>query len=143
MSCRPYKVTSNKYQAIIYETLCLYILIGAKAFLDGERYLEIKKPLPDDEDCGDEKFLLKTRLVGVFKKGSGAIVESEAMLTDENGEVYVTMYATTFAVGAKNVVNSGISHAEVVKPPKRMPDSVLEMPTSPYQTHIYRLSGKS
>jgi peroxisomal enoyl-CoA hydratase 2 len=112
-------------------------LPGARAFLDGERYFELIKPLPSQ---GGE-FMLKTRLVGVFKKGSGAAAESESLITDAKGEVYVRMCSSAFCVGAKDFKDAGVSNSENVKLPTRTPDQVAEMKTSPHQTHIYRLSG--
>jgi 3-hydroxyacyl-CoA dehydrogenase/3a,7a,12a-trihydroxy-5b-cholest-24-enoyl-CoA hydratase len=112
-------------------------LDGARAFLDGERYFEQLRPLPSEGG----NFLSKTRLCGVFKKGSGAAVESESIISDAKGNDYIKMYSAAFAVGATNVTDTGISHSESVKVPARAPDQVVEMPTLPNQAHLYRLSG--
>jgi acyl dehydratase len=112
-------------------------LEGARAFLDGERFLEVLKPLPVEGG----NFFLRTRLVGVHGKGKGATVDTESTVSDEKGQVYIKICSAAFAVGAKNAPSVGISNSENVTVPTREPDSVLEMPTSVTQTHIYRLSG--
>lgn len=112
-------------------------LPGARTFLDGERYIEIVKPMPS----AGGSFFLKTRLAGVFKKGKGATCETDSIITDAKGEVYVKMCSAAFAVGAKGFADAGKSNSEVVAVPTRAADKTVEMTTSAFQTHIYRLSG--
>lgn len=112
-------------------------LDGVRAGLDGERYLEVIKPLPADGG----QFYLKRRMVGCLQKGKGAACHDETIITDEEGEIYIKMTGATFLLGAKNFIPIGKSTSETAKPPKREPDAVSEMPTSPYQAQLYRLSG--
>eukprot|EP01083_Nonionella_stella_P313580 1126312_1 len=62
--------------------------------LDGERFLEILKPLPKKGG----KFLLKQRTIGIHDKGRGTLVETERILTDEKGTEYVRSVGGGFYV---------------------------------------------
>lgn len=111
-------------------------LDGVRVGLDGERSIE--KLAEIDPEGGE--LTLKSRLIGVHKRGSGASVESEQVLIQNGKEVY-RIISGTFMVGAKNFEDSGVSNSEKVGVPSRAPDATLELPTSPTQTHVYRLSG--
>eukprot|EP01108_Squamamoeba_japonica_P003608 TRINITY_DN28_c0_g1_i2.p1 TRINITY_DN28_c0_g1~~TRINITY_DN28_c0_g1_i2.p1 ORF type:complete len:197 (-),score=62.52 TRINITY_DN28_c0_g1_i2:460-990(-) len=74
-------------------------LPGTKFLLDGERYLEIVRPLPAEAS----EFRMTSRLVGVHKKGKGALVESESVIEDANGVAYVRMRSGAFLVGANGL----------------------------------------
>lgn len=113
-------------------------LSGVKVGLDGERYIEKVNEL-DVEGDGDLTY--KSRVIGVHKRGSGASVETEALILDSSGKTLYKIISGAFLVGAKGFKDSGITNSEKVDVPKRDPDSVLEMPTSPYQAQVYRLSG--
>jgi len=112
-------------------------LPGTKVGLDGERFLEVLHPLPNEGT-----FKLTTKVIGVHKRGKGALVENEVTLSDDN-KTYVRMVSGVFLVGAKNFEpeNAGTTNSESIKVPQREPDAVEETVTSPQQTHIYRLSG--
>jgi acyl dehydratase len=92
-------------------------------------------------DPGGAELFMQDKLIGVHKKGSGALTETEARLVDKNGKVYYRLISGGFAVGAKNFVDSGTTNSENVKTPDRAPDAVDEVSTSIYQAHVYRLSG--
>ena len=51
------------------------------------------------------------------------------------------MTGGAFLVGAKNFEDSGTTFSEKIVPPARAPDAVEELPTSRYQSQLYRLSG--
>mgnify|MGYP003695155355 FL=1 len=51
------------------------------------------------------------------------------------------MTGGAFLVGAKNFEDSGTTFSEKIVPPARAPDAVEEVPTSPFQSQLYRLSG--
>jgi hypothetical protein len=112
-------------------------LPGTTVGLDGERYLEVLHPLPQEGT-----FQLTSKLMGVHKRGKGALVENEVTLSDDK-HTYVRMVSGAFLVGAKNFEpeNAGKTNSENIKVPQREPDAVEETATSPFQTHIYRLSG--
>eukprot|EP01123_Difflugia_compressa_P007033 TRINITY_DN1949_c0_g1_i2.p1 TRINITY_DN1949_c0_g1~~TRINITY_DN1949_c0_g1_i2.p1 ORF type:complete len:273 (-),score=57.54 TRINITY_DN1949_c0_g1_i2:198-1016(-) len=112
-------------------------LSGTRVILDGERYLEVITPLPAEGD-----FTLKSTLVGISKRGQGALVETETVIYDDKF-TYVKIVSGAFLVGAKDFVpdKAGTSHSLNVPPPNRPPDAVEEVRTLPNQAHIYRLSG--
>lgn len=113
-------------------------LRGMKVGLDGERYIEVVEPL----DPSGGELTMKSRLIGVHKRGSGASVETEALITDsKTGKLKYRIVSGAFLVGAKDFKDSGITNSEAVPVPKRPADKVVEFVTSPYQPQIYRLSG--
>jgi len=112
-------------------------LDGTKVVLDGERYIEMIQPLDPE---GGELFS-QQKLTGVFKRGSGASVETETRIVDKDGNLFYKIISGAFMVGAKGFKDAGKSSNEVVNPPKRAPDKEVEMPTDAFQTHTYRLSG--
>lgn len=112
-------------------------LEGVKNGLDGERYLEMLNPLPKQ----GATLVLKSRLIGVHKRGSGASVESEQVIQDKDGKVYFRLFNGSFLVGATNFKDSGITKSEKIKIPNRAPDAVEEMTTTETQAQVYRLSG--
>jgi len=112
-------------------------LKGARTGLDGERFLEWINPLPA---TGTHKLKIKTRLLGVQGKRSGALVEVEDILFDDDKE-YIRMVSGTFMVGAKGVTSAGKTNSESLKVPDREPDAVEEFKTTVNQAQLYRLSG--
>lgn len=113
-------------------------LPGTKVGLDGERYIERIRSIDPE---GAKELHLKSRLIGVHKRGSGGLVEQESLLTDTRGTPYYRMVSGSFLVGAKNFTDSGITMSRKVPLPHRRPDRVVEETTSVYQAHTYRLSG--
>eukprot|EP00656_Telonema_subtile_P029771 TRINITY_DN32851_c0_g1_i1.p1 TRINITY_DN32851_c0_g1~~TRINITY_DN32851_c0_g1_i1.p1 ORF type:complete len:322 (-),score=82.48 TRINITY_DN32851_c0_g1_i1:168-1133(-) len=112
-------------------------LPGVKAGLDGERYIEKVNELDPD----GAKLILRSRLAGVFNKGKGASVQSEAFLEDEDGKVFYKMQSGSFLVGANDFVDSGETFFKSHKIPNRSPDKVEEMFVPENQAQVYRLSG--
>jgi 3-hydroxyacyl-CoA dehydrogenase/3a,7a,12a-trihydroxy-5b-cholest-24-enoyl-CoA hydratase len=112
-------------------------LPGVKVGLDGERYLEVLHPLPLEGT-----FKLTSKLIGVHKRGKGALVENEVTISDDT-KTYVRMVSGAFLVGAKDFEPeaAGETYSENVKVPSREPDAVDEVATGVHQTHLYRLSG--
>jgi len=96
------------------------------------------KPIPPE----GAEMILKARHVGIHKKGSGASLDSEALLVDKvTGETYYILRNGTFLVGAKGFKDSGVTLSQKIKPPARAPDMVVDVATSKEQAQIYRLSG--
>jgi len=120
-------------------TNCTPPLKGIKAGLDGERFLEVIKPLPSSK--GMHTFYYRTRMIALSGKGKGALIEQEAVVEDEKGEVYIRMVSGAFLIGAKFEGKIGQSNSVPVKVPERVPDAVVEHVTSKNQALIYRLSG--
>lgn len=111
-------------------------LPGIKVGLDGERYVECIRPLNPE---GGE-LTVKSRLIGIHKRGTGASVETECIISDKDGPVY-RLVSGAFLVGAKDFADSGVTNSEVVKVPKRAPDHVETIKTDESMPLLYRLSG--
>jgi len=111
-------------------------LDGTQFVLDGERYLELIRPFPT-EPC---ELTLRSKCIGVHRKGKGALVETESFL-ERNGETVVRIVSGAFLVGAKGFADTGRSFSKAIDAPARKPDFVDESSTLPGQAHIYRLSG--
>jgi acyl dehydratase len=137
----PFKGTENDVvdfpSAAMMQANVMPGLPGMKFVLDGERYLEVLRPIPPTPST----FQIRSKLVGVHPKPKGALVETIAEVVDSSGVVYVRIVSGTFVVGAKDVADSGTTYSQAVETPKRAPDAVQEMRTSPTQAHLYRLSG--
>lgn len=118
---------------------CTPPLKGLKAGLDGERFLEVLKPLPSKK--GLHTFYYRARLTSLNPKGKGAVCEQESVIEDEKGEVYIRMISGVFLVGAKCEKSLGISSSATITIPAREPDAIHEQTTSLNQAMIYRLSG--
>ncbi len=99
-------------------------LEGTKVQLDGERMIEQLAPI----DPNGGEYTLRTRNIGVHKRGSGASVENEAQLIDSAGKVVYRIVSGAFFVGAKNFKDSGITNSEAVPVPSRAPDAVVRRP---------------
>lgn len=114
-------------------------LPGTKFVLDGERHIQVFRPISAE----GEKLKIKSTLVGVHHKGKGALVETISEFIDEDGKVCVKLTNGTFVVGAKDFTpqNAGETYSQNVPVPKRDPDAVEEMKISPTQAQLYRLSG--
>jgi len=111
-------------------------LPGVKFLLDGERFLEVLKPIPEDGGL----FEMRSKVLGVHKKGKGALVESVATL-ERDGVVYCRITSGAFLVGAKGFKDCGKSMSKAVPVPNRAPDYVVDSQTSEAQAALYRLSG--
>jgi 3-hydroxyacyl-CoA dehydrogenase/3a,7a,12a-trihydroxy-5b-cholest-24-enoyl-CoA hydratase len=112
-------------------------LHGVRTGLDGERHIERLAPLPP----GGAKLTMRSRLIGVHKRGSGALVETETLISDSAGTDLYRITSGAFLVGATGFKESGVTHSTKVQQPTRAPDAVEEMPVSEGQALVYRLSG--
>ena len=125
--------------AAMMESMVTPPLPGTRVGLDGERFLEVVNPLPSEPT----ELQLTTKLIAISKRGKGALVENEAILTDKSGKIYTRIVSGAFLVGANGFTpdSVGQSHSQNIPAPSRNPDRIIEQSTSPYQTHLYRLSG--
>lgn len=115
-------------------------LPGTRVGLDGERFLEVINPLPTEET----ELQLTTKLIGVHKRGKGALAETETILKDPStGKLYTRIISGAFLVGAKDFTpeSAGVTNSKNIEVPKREPDRVVESQPSHNQTQLYRLSG--
>uniref|UniRef100_A0A7S1ASN2 MaoC-like domain-containing protein n=1 Tax=Noctiluca scintillans TaxID=2966 RepID=A0A7S1ASN2_NOCSC len=112
-------------------------LKGVRVGLDAEKTIEKVAEIPKD----GAKLTLKGRVVGVHKKGSGALVEKEFELVDEAGKVYYRIVDGSFMVGAKGFADSGKTYSETIKTPPGPATITVEEVTNPDICRLYRLSG--
>mmetsp|Transcript_4488 Transcript_4488/g.12371 ORF Transcript_4488/g.12371 Transcript_4488/m.12371 type:complete len:302 (-) Transcript_4488:54-959(-) len=112
-------------------------LRGIRVGLDAEKYIEKVEELPRN----GARLNLVGGLVGVHKKGSGALVEHAFDVVDESGKVYYKIISGSFQVGAQNFKDSGVTHSRSVPPPSGSPTASVEVPTNAHIASIFRLSG--
>merc|ERR1719262_629734 len=112
-------------------------LAGVRVGLDAEKLIEKVNELPKE----GAKLKLKGSVVGVHKKGSGALMEREFEIIDDAGKVYYKIADGMFLVGAKNFKDSGKTFSKNITPPSSPPTHVVETPTSETIPSLYRLSG--
>lgn len=118
--------------------------------IDGERYLEVLRPLPPKGG----RLLAKSRVCGFHDKGStasgrhkGALVEFETVLTDEAGAEVCKMVNGEFFRGIRELGDigpfegGGTTYSQGTPAPGRPPDMRLELPVANNAAMIYRLSG--
>ena len=106
--------------------------------LDGERLLELRRPLRSSESL-----VMTVDETAVARAGSGAVVQTETSMRDsKSGEEVVKLTSNTFYVGATDVAGRGVARKFVRPVPSdREPDCVVERATAGNQTALYRLSG--
>jgi 3-hydroxyacyl-CoA dehydrogenase/3a,7a,12a-trihydroxy-5b-cholest-24-enoyl-CoA hydratase len=109
---------------------------GLDRVLHGEQYTEIKRPLPTTG-----KLTTKAKVKDIFDKGKNALVVTEFVTYDENGDELIKNELTTFVRGAGGWGGDRGPSADVNVPPDRAPDKVIEDKTSDNQALLYRLSG--
>lgn len=112
-------------------------LKGVRVGVDGERYIERVKDMP----TSGARMTLRSRLYGVHKRGSGALVETESELVGEDGSTYYRFVSGGFQIGAHDFKDAGSTNSMNVVPPNRDPDAVVEQLVTPTRAHVYRLSG--
>lgn len=80
----------------------LFLIIDWKRGVDGERYIEVIKPIPTTSK--GKRFELRRETVGAYDKGkAGIVLEEQTLLVDaDSGEVYTKMVGSSFFVGQVN-----------------------------------------
>ncbi len=109
---------------------------GFDRILHGEQYTELKRPLPTHG-----KLTTKGTVKHIYDKGKGAVIGTEFVTYDENGDELIKNEVTTFVRGAGGWGGDRGPSAEVNVPPDRAPDKVFEQKTDDNQALLYRLSG--
>jgi len=103
----------------------------------GEEKVELHRPLP-----ASGTFTAQGRTIGAYDKGAdkGALIVSETVWRDADGEKVATVTAAIFARGDGGFGGPG----EAPTPhrvPSRAPDLSIDFPTRPDQALLYRLNG--
>ncbi|BFZ57369.1 hypothetical protein PYCC9005_004421 [Savitreella phatthalungensis] len=110
--------------------------------VDGERYLEVVKPIPSSSEGRD--FVLESTCVGVYDKGkAGLVIETESVLKDnKTGEVYTRMLGSGFAVGQGGYNGPKGPKKPSYKPPEGVtPSAQDETKLTQEQALLYRLNA--
>jgi len=104
--------------------------------LHGEQRIELKAPIPTGG-----KLTTVGAVRAIYDKGSGALVIVDAETKDEGGK---PLFANSFGAFIRGEGGFGGDRGPSGPrnvPPQRAPDATVEMPTSPDQALLYRLSG--
>jgi len=107
--------------------------------VDGERKIEFHKPMAVQGDV-----VASSRVIGAWDKGpgKGAVISTETQLKDAaSGDLLLTITGSTFARGDGGFGGPSDGQPEAHVVPTRAPDMSVDIPTSPDQALIYRLSG--
>ncbi len=106
--------------------------------LDGERLLEIMRPLNDHEDL-----TMHSIYIGNFKSGSGTVAQTETVLREElSGRDVARITSNTYYIGTTDYPDRGVCRKLVKSVPlDRDPDHSCEYQTFSWQAALYRLNG--
>ncbi|KAJ2957615.1 hypothetical protein NQZ79_g6717 [Umbelopsis isabellina] len=102
----------------------------------GEQGMEVLRPIP----LGG-KFSIKSRVAGVYDKGSGMVIDTVKTLVDDKNTEYVKMTTRMFVIGYGGWGGPKGPSASNEPLPSRQPDAVEESATNRSQALLYRLSG--
>jgi 3-hydroxyacyl-CoA dehydrogenase/3a,7a,12a-trihydroxy-5b-cholest-24-enoyl-CoA hydratase len=109
---------------------------GLDRVLHGEQYTELKRPLPRHA-----KLSHKARVKDIFDKTKIALVVTEIVSYDEDGNELIRNETTTAVRGAGGWGGERGPSADINVPPERAPDKVVEEHIPAHQALLYRLSG--
>ena len=107
--------------------------------VDGDRTIEILKPLPVTSEGRDFEF--RSRVLGVYDKGkAGTVLRVEDALVDAvSGDVYARNTGSIFYVGQGNWGGPRGPPSKKFPPPRgRRPDVALELQIDKQAAHLYR-----
>ncbi|KAJ4320395.1 hypothetical protein N0V84_005889 [Fusarium piperis] len=112
----------------------------AQKSVDGERGIEILRPLPVSSDGLDLE--VRNKVIGVYDKGGAMILDAEQQLVDaKTGTVYVKMTSMAFGMGQGGYGGPRGPSKQTPKIPNRAPDAVSTFQTTPEVALLYRLCG--
>lgn len=112
--------------------------------VDGDRTIQILKPLPVTSQGRDFEF--RSRVLGVYDKGKGGatVLDMEDVLVDAaSGDVYARNIGCLFYVGQGGWGGPrGPARARKFPPPEgKAPDLVFELQVDDQAAHLYRYVG--
>ncbi|EOD51076.1 putative peroxisomal dehydratase protein [Neofusicoccum parvum] len=113
-----------------------------KRGVDGERKIEILKPLPTTS--AGKTFEIRQKVLGVYDKGKpGTVIETETLLVEKaSGDVYSRVIGSGFMVGQGNWGGpKGPKNVNYPPPEGKKPDATFVQKTSKETAHLYRLNG--
>ncbi|KAL1895249.1 hypothetical protein Sste5346_005395 [Sporothrix stenoceras] len=109
--------------------------------VDGERSIEIIRPLPVSSDGLDLE--IRQKVLGVYDKGGNMIQDNEYTLLDaKTGTVYIKMASMAFGIKQGGYGGPrGPTKTPVTMPKDRKPDAVRRFQTTKETALLYRLCG--
>jgi acyl dehydratase len=123
------------FSALLQVTRVPGIEINPMMVLHGDQDVVLHRPIPPRA-----AITTTGKVVGVYDKGKAALIVLEVESREQGGEPLFTNRFGIFARGAGGFGgDSGPKPAN--EAPARPPDLVVETPTTPHQTLLYRLSG--
>jgi acyl dehydratase len=111
------------------------ISVDLAKVLHGTQRIDAHRPLP-----ADGKARATARVTAVYDKGSAAVVETETVVTDLDGDPIWTNTSSIFARG-EGGFGGDRGPSGPPPPPERAPDTVIVTPIAPQQALWYRLLG--
>ncbi|DAZ95577.1 TPA: hypothetical protein N0F65_006063 [Lagenidium giganteum] len=111
--------------------------VNPAMILHGEQSLELLQPLPVE----GAKLACTSRVISFYDKGKGALMETETIMRDEQGNTVARLIAGSFLRGLTGFEGKGRKLPPLVKMPAREPDVRDVFKTTTSQALIYRLSG--
>lgn len=120
----------------------LKIPFDVSRLLHGEQFIEFYKPLANNET---KLYTKKPHMVEILDKGTGAVVITETNTHTADGQLLCRNQVCCMIVGAggwngpRQTSNKLVEN--IVKPPERQRDKIVEQQTSVNQAALYRLSG--
>ncbi|OJD39733.1 peroxisomal dehydratase [Diplodia corticola] len=113
-----------------------------KRGVDGERKIEVLKPLPVTSQ--GRVFEIRQKVLGVYDKGKpGTVIETETVLVEKgSGEVYSRVIGSGFMVGQGGWGGpKGPKTINYPPPEGKEPDATFVQKTNAETAHLYRLNG--
>jgi acyl dehydratase len=109
--------------------------INSAMLVHAEQGFTLHRPLPVEG-----KVRTTSKVTGIYDKGSGALVTTEAVASTEGGEAVVTSRSAAFIRGEGGFGGERGPSTSWEKP-EREPEERVEYTTRPEQALLYRLSG--
>lgn len=111
------------------------ISIDLAMVLHGSQRIDVHRPLPTNGRAS-----AVTRVAGIYDKSAAAVIVTETLVSDPEGNPLWTNTSSIFARG-EGGFGGDRGPSGPPPPPEREPDAVLVTPTLPQQALWYRLLG--
>ncbi|MCP3413638.1 3-alpha,7-alpha,12-alpha-trihydroxy-5-beta-cholest-24-enoyl-CoA hydratase [Bradyrhizobium brasilense] len=135
---KPLKVIPTFASVCVWGARPGVIDLNRVMIVDAGREITFHKPIPVMASVTAD-----ARVRGAYDKGKekGAIIQSEIVVRDDDGDEIVTILSSTFARGDGGFGGPSEGMPVPHQVPRRAPDKSVDIPTRPNQALIYRLSG--
>ncbi len=112
------------------------LIFNPMMILQGEHYLELKRPIPTR--C---RLTNHVKISNIYDKGKGALVLIDANSVDENGQEIVFNQYSVFLRGIGDFGGERGPSGDIHLPPHRPPDATQSEKTGENQAMLYRLAS--